>query len=370
MRAEDPSFIRTYRESEQGFVITRHGNDNGRYLEVVVYGKGGLKGRLVIPEGRDQGGWRGFGAELRTLLDSEQQPNRSNVIKPKMGLDKNAMNHAGKGPQLGRETVENVNRSIDNGGRHNWSQVLFPCGENNDMRNRQERDTRKEAGKEQSQGFGAKISDAINVGNDLFLNLKIRLTCGPDGQWHATWAGLAETDPELDQEKPRAPQIQPPKPNKPKQIWQPRGPRPTSETQNLTNGPPKTQPDRHPKPIFNRYPFSQKTHNSFELGESSGTCELHNAESAIEAALLKPTPIAREVPPPTVSTAPAKNPHVLSPSMTPIKGALDLVEVESTRSSEEDTFSVRFGDFEGGNLRNVAHAWGTSSEWYIELRDG
>jgi hypothetical protein len=266
--------------------------------------------------------------------------------------------------------MENVNRSIDNGGRHNWSQVLFPCGENNDMWKRQERDTRKEAGKEQSQGFGAKISDAINVGNDLFLNLKIRLTCGPNGQWHATWAGLAETDPELDQEKPRAPQIQPPKPNKPKQIWQPRGPRPTSETQNLTNGPPKTQPDRHPKPIFNRYPFSQKTHNSFELGESYGTCELHNAKSAIEVAPLKPTPIAREVPPPTVSTAPAKNPHVLSPSMTPIKGALDLVEAESTRSSEEDTFSVRFGDFEGGNLGNVAHAWGTSSEWYIELRDG
>ena len=202
MGVEDPSFIRTYRESEQGFVITRHGNDNGRYLEVVVYGKGGLKGRLVIPEGRDQGGWRGFGAELRILLDSEQQPNRSNAIKQKMGMDKNA----GKGAQIGRETVENVNRSIDNGSRHNWRQVLFPCGENNDMQKRQEHDTRKEAGTEQSLGFGAKISDVVNVGKELFLNLKIRLTCGPDGQWHATWAGLARTAPEIEQEKPRAPQ--------------------------------------------------------------------------------------------------------------------------------------------------------------------
>jgi hypothetical protein len=360
MRVEDPSFIRTYRESEQGFVITRHGNDNGRYLEVVVYGKGGLKGRLVIPEGRDQGGWRGFGAELRILLDSEQQPNRSNAIKPKMGMDKNA----GKGVQIGREMVENVNRSIDNGSRHNWRQVLFPCGENNDMQKRQERDTRREAGTEQSLGFGAKISDAVNVGKELFLNLKIRLMCGPDGQWHATWAGLAGTAPEIEHEKPRGPQTQQPKSNKPKQIWQPRGPR--CETQN-TNGPPKIQPDRHPKPIFTRDPL---THTSFELGESSGTCELHNAKSEIEAALLKPTPIATEVQPPIVSTAPEKDPHALSPSVTPVKGALDLVEAESTRPSEGETFSVRFGDFEEGNVGNVAHAWGTSSEWYIELRDG
>ena len=300
-------------------------------------------------------------------MDSEQQPNRSNAIKPKMGMDKNALNHAGKGTQIGREMVENVNRSIDNGSRHNWRQVLFPCGENNDMQKRQEHDTRKEAGTEQSLGFGAKISDVVNVGKELFLNLKIRLTCGLDGQWHATWAGLAGTDPEIEQEKPRAPQIQPPKSNKPKQIWQSRGPRPTSETQNITNGPPKIQPDRHPKPIFNRDPL---THTSFELGESSGTCKLHNAESAIEAASLKPAPIAMEVQPPIVLTAPAKNPHVLSPLVTPVKGALDLVEAESTRPSEGETFSVRFGDFEGGNVGNVAHAWGTSSEWYIELRDG
>jgi hypothetical protein len=360
MRVEDPSFIRMYRESEQGFVITRHGNDNGRYLEVVVNGKGGLKGRLVIPEGRDQGGWRGFGAELRILLDSEQQPNRSNAIKPKMGMDKNAE----KGAQIGRETVENVNRSIDNGSRHNWRQILFPCGENNDMQKRQELDTRKEAGTEQSLGFGAKISDVVNVGKELFLNLKIRLTCGPDGQWHATWAGLAGTAPEIEQEKPRGTQTQQSKSNKPKQIWQPRGPR--SETQN-NNGPPKIQADRHPKPIFTRDPL---THTSFELGESSGTCELHNAESSIETAPLKPTPIATEVQPPSVSTAPAKNPHALSPSVTPVKGALDLVEAESTQPLEGETFSVRFGDFEEGNIGNVAHAWGTSSEWYIELRDG
>ena len=102
--------------------------------------------------------------------------------------------------------MENVNRSIDNGSHHNWRQVLFPCGENNDMQKRQERDTHKEASTEQSLGFGAKISEIVNVGKELFLNLKIRLTCGPDGQWHATWAGLARTAPEIEQEKPRAPQ--------------------------------------------------------------------------------------------------------------------------------------------------------------------
>jgi hypothetical protein len=41
---------------------------HGRYLEVTDYGRGGCKGRLAIPEGQNQSGWRGFNKELALLL--------------------------------------------------------------------------------------------------------------------------------------------------------------------------------------------------------------------------------------------------------------------------------------------------------------
>ncbi len=74
MREGDPSFLRTYRENDQGLVICRHGNAKGRFVELMVYGKGGVKGCLVIPEGKQQGGWRGFSAELHHVLEPKQQP--------------------------------------------------------------------------------------------------------------------------------------------------------------------------------------------------------------------------------------------------------------------------------------------------------
>jgi hypothetical protein len=57
-REGEPSFLRTYRENDQGFAISRNGNNYGRFVELMVYGKGGLKGRFVIPKGQKQSGCR------------------------------------------------------------------------------------------------------------------------------------------------------------------------------------------------------------------------------------------------------------------------------------------------------------------------
>ena len=46
----------------------RCSNDHGRYLEFTECGRGSSRGRVVIPEGRKQSGWRGFGKELQLLL--------------------------------------------------------------------------------------------------------------------------------------------------------------------------------------------------------------------------------------------------------------------------------------------------------------
>jgi hypothetical protein len=67
-RETEPAFIRTFKESDKGYVIRRFTNKHGRYLELTDYGRGGCKGRLAIPEGQNQSGWQGFNKELTLLL--------------------------------------------------------------------------------------------------------------------------------------------------------------------------------------------------------------------------------------------------------------------------------------------------------------
>ena len=54
----------------------------------MVYGWS-LKGRIVIQEGKKQGGWKGFGAELRHVVDPEQGKLLANGVV-EQGSDKGA----------------------------------------------------------------------------------------------------------------------------------------------------------------------------------------------------------------------------------------------------------------------------------------
>jgi hypothetical protein len=69
VRETEQAFVRTFREQDKGYVIRRFENKRGRYLEIADYGRGGCKGRLDIPEGQKQSGWRGFNKELTLLLN-------------------------------------------------------------------------------------------------------------------------------------------------------------------------------------------------------------------------------------------------------------------------------------------------------------
>lgn len=60
IREEEKTFIRTFQENDTVYVIRRFTNSYRWYLELTEYGRNGCKGRLVIPEGRKQSGWRGF----------------------------------------------------------------------------------------------------------------------------------------------------------------------------------------------------------------------------------------------------------------------------------------------------------------------
>jgi hypothetical protein len=60
----EKDFIRSLREGSKVVIVRRGGNAAGRFLEVAVYGAGGWRGIIFIPEGRDGRGWRSFVLEL------------------------------------------------------------------------------------------------------------------------------------------------------------------------------------------------------------------------------------------------------------------------------------------------------------------
>ena len=59
-------------EHNKTYVIWRYNNNHGRYIEVTECGKGRRRGRIIIPEGQKQSGWRGFVKELKLLMAPKQ----------------------------------------------------------------------------------------------------------------------------------------------------------------------------------------------------------------------------------------------------------------------------------------------------------
>lgn len=62
---EDQEFIKSFREGSNILIAQRGSNQAGRYLEATVFGLGGWKGLILIPEGRGGWGWLKFSDELR-----------------------------------------------------------------------------------------------------------------------------------------------------------------------------------------------------------------------------------------------------------------------------------------------------------------
>jgi hypothetical protein len=71
-RENEQAFVRTRGENGKTYVSRRCSNNHGRYIEITESGRGGRRGRVVIPEGRRMSGWRGFGKELQLLFPEQQ----------------------------------------------------------------------------------------------------------------------------------------------------------------------------------------------------------------------------------------------------------------------------------------------------------
>ncbi len=64
-REGDKAIVRTFLEHGKTYVNRRESNSYGRFIDVTESGRG----RIVIPEGQKQSGWRGFLKELQLFLD-------------------------------------------------------------------------------------------------------------------------------------------------------------------------------------------------------------------------------------------------------------------------------------------------------------
>ena len=70
---KDRAFVHTFLENGKTYVNRRESNSFERFIDVTECGRGGRRGRIVIPEGKRQSGWRGFLMELQLLLDPENR---------------------------------------------------------------------------------------------------------------------------------------------------------------------------------------------------------------------------------------------------------------------------------------------------------
>jgi hypothetical protein len=356
VREGDPSFLRTYRENDQGLVICRHGNDKGRFVELMVYGKGGVKGRLVIPEGKKQGGWRGFSAELRHLLEPRQQPINVKGVLPT--------------PASRNETNDGQNHR--HGGHQTWSSVLFPHKETMEklkQQGRDPRDYRGDNGRESFLGFGAKFTAPILGKNELMLDLKLKLTCNSLGEWKVAWAGLDEEGPctNLSGPPPAGPMP------KLKQVWKPVGPRPSRPVaHNDKIGPHITKPT---KPIVND-PYSDinpevSTSNRFSIFEfgSSSASETQPSTTVSSYGLLQGSSAsALQAAPTPVATVPSSTD---SPTMElSLSETSSQLGLDGAAKPKADSCSVTLATQDSRPGGTVVHAWGTPQEWFLELKDG
>ena len=98
VREGKKAFIRTLREHGKTFIIRRYSNKFGRYLGVLECGMGGRRERIVVSEGQQQNGWKGFNKELRILLNPEPRTNKHQL---QWGVGRVGGMEVGKNPRRG-----------------------------------------------------------------------------------------------------------------------------------------------------------------------------------------------------------------------------------------------------------------------------
>uniref|UniRef100_A0A2N9FVR5 Reverse transcriptase domain-containing protein n=1 Tax=Fagus sylvatica TaxID=28930 RepID=A0A2N9FVR5_FAGSY len=181
------NFVRTIREGETVFIAQRCSNTKGRYVSLQAIHKGGRRGQIIIPEGRNGDGWRGFALELRRILYPEKkhsQAHRAPVAEKrpeKMGEVKAksfAAVVSGVGRNTGGGTVKG--KEIISERIPDFEEQLKP---NVNLKN---------LTLNMENGFVGGVSGDSGLQQ---ISLQIQLICGPKGEWCIKDASIGESPP-------------------------------------------------------------------------------------------------------------------------------------------------------------------------------
>jgi hypothetical protein len=170
----EQSFVRTHREEGRVFILQKNKNDRGRFVSVTEYGAKHRMGSVVIPEGHDRWGWRGFNLALNGVMGKSQPA--ANQASTSRGLSRPTTSENGNGevkkgePQLGPQVSLSFKNAI-------MSDRIFT--ENNGI----QRDTsNKRDLRETSKPRASQVE----------LMLKINLFLGPSGNWEVSEAKIID----------------------------------------------------------------------------------------------------------------------------------------------------------------------------------
>ena len=254
--SNEQNVFRSFREGNKVFVVQKQRNNRGSFVTITVLGDSKGRGGVIIPEGKDSWGWRGVSMELQGLLNPTDAEIHGDNYRRQPSSKPTVVGNIRK-ESLTFKAAVIQGRDIPE---------IVPIN----------------SGKE-------KISEGINMKKEVLLNLQVKLTCGVDGNWHASWAGLADIA-NKDISEPSGPHLGPqsapnPKPAPQqipkapkqgplpiKQIWKPIGSKPNLPSASGSGSSKAVVVTRAPNTqVSNRF-------SVFQVGESSGSGTNHSED--------------------------------------------------------------------------------------------
>jgi hypothetical protein len=310
MLPPDQNAFRSFREGNKVCVIQKQRNGKGRFASVTVLGETKDKGSVIILEGRGAGGWRDFSQEI------------NGILTPAVSV----LNHHRRQTPIpdGSGAQRNSNSNRDS---RSFKEVMI-------LGNSIPKLSHTNAG---SQVDSQKCSHFDSM--EIFL--KVIMKCGPDNKWAVQWAGVMDKpsgDPVLIQNNdpvdPKLANIGPSvtiKPNNSNLVAKPIS-FAKPNTKNHARQP-VTKPNP-PKPALKFIWRPRSGSQSTVVGEASRTRDpehisVHSKDSESHLS----------------------HPQLSDLSLMPISQLPPITEV-----------------FQGIGM--VAKTWGSSSDWFIDLRDG
>ena len=74
--SNDQNLFRSFCEGKKVFVLQKQRNDKGRFVTITALGYSKSKGYVIIPEGRDAGGWQGASQEITNIMEAQNHGTR------------------------------------------------------------------------------------------------------------------------------------------------------------------------------------------------------------------------------------------------------------------------------------------------------